>query len=335
MIGQYVALASYTVLLWDHAVTFGDEVRYIWRRRKGPLIWLFLLNRYLTPLSFIVNLFAYFSEIWTPEKFVRYEGSMTVIGINTSALMMLLRIYAMYEKNIKVVVLVAATFTVELGMNAWLLTKGIVTACTMIFDITDVPSVVVASSAWLPLLYDTIVLALTVKRSFSTARHPSIGRTMRILLKEGIWYYSVIFCITLILTVMIVSAPDGLKNVTAHMTVAMMSRITLHLKKEAHRPSDNLGAHDTYELRSVVHASSGSVGTSAINFAHVNRRNNLAAAQMTISVQECFVTHDDHGREVAMPQSLKKVAQVNHHERKSWEGDEEWIELTGMPISRT
>ena len=50
---------------------------------------------------------------------------MTVIGINTSALMMLLRIYAMYEKNIKVVVLVAATFTVELGMNAWLLTKGI------------------------------------------------------------------------------------------------------------------------------------------------------------------------------------------------------------------
>ena len=48
-----------------------------------------------------------------------------MIGINTSALMMLLRIYAMYEKNIKVVVLVAATFTVELGMNAWLLTKGI------------------------------------------------------------------------------------------------------------------------------------------------------------------------------------------------------------------
>jgi hypothetical protein len=50
-------------------------------------------------------------------------------------------------------------------------------------------------------------------------------------------YYSVICSITLVLTIMIVSAPPGLKNITAQMelllTVAMMSRITLSLKKTA------------------------------------------------------------------------------------------------------
>ena len=50
---------------------------------------------------------------------------MTVIGINTSALMMLLRIYAMYDKNMRIVLFAAAIFVTEVGMNAWLLTKGI------------------------------------------------------------------------------------------------------------------------------------------------------------------------------------------------------------------
>ena len=59
------------------------------------------------------------------KHFVRYEGAMTVIGINIASLMMLLRMYAMYEKRKVVVVLVALVFVLELGTNAWLLTHGI------------------------------------------------------------------------------------------------------------------------------------------------------------------------------------------------------------------
>ena len=50
---------------------------------------------------------------------------MTVIGINIASLMMLLRVYAMYEKRKVIVVLVALVFVLELGTNAWLLTHGI------------------------------------------------------------------------------------------------------------------------------------------------------------------------------------------------------------------
>ncbi|KAG0704838.1 hypothetical protein DFH29DRAFT_910086, partial [Suillus ampliporus] len=42
----FVAIASFTVLCWDHIITFGDEVRsLIWCKRKGPLGYLFLLVR--------------------------------------------------------------------------------------------------------------------------------------------------------------------------------------------------------------------------------------------------------------------------------------------------
>jgi hypothetical protein len=71
---------------------------------------------------------------------------MTVIGINTTALMMLLRysrlfaivylvtnihisIYAMYSGKPLVVVGVAIAFCIEFGVNAWLLSHGIGT-CT-------------------------------------------------------------------------------------------------------------------------------------------------------------------------------------------------------------
>ncbi|KAJ3532098.1 hypothetical protein NM688_g7474 [Phlebia brevispora] len=176
----YMGFLSFTILVWEHMITFGDEVEYIWKGHKGlrvyletldcpsltvahaTVAYLFFLNRYLTPFGFIINLFAYLSPSWTPEvsttivtlanhspvcfhrgpysshyhlgpanmvtarcqHFVRYEGSMTVIGINTTALMMLLRVYAMYSTRLRVVAGVAALFLVELGVNAWLLAHG-------------------------------------------------------------------------------------------------------------------------------------------------------------------------------------------------------------------
>ncbi|KAH9891725.1 hypothetical protein C8Q73DRAFT_700573 [Cubamyces lactineus] len=243
--------------------------------------------------------------------FVRYEGSMTVIGINTTALMMLLRIYAMYERKKAVVVLVAAIFCVELGVNAWLLTHGVAvrhqngitgTACTMIFDPDKVKGPIASASAWLPLLYDTVVLAFTLKRTYRGLKNPTAGRIMRVLMKEGLMYYSVIFTITLILTLMIIFAPDGLKNLTAQteylMTVAMMSRITLHLKKQAHKSWDSWGLQG-----SSIDSSSPASPTSRYGGLRFARGGGFVSAgtAMNISIQEYSVVHDDRGDEVQLP----------------------------------
>lgn len=60
----YVGLVGFTILVWDHLVTSGDEIEFIWKGRKGILVYLFLLNRYLTPLVFIINLVAYTLPSW-------------------------------------------------------------------------------------------------------------------------------------------------------------------------------------------------------------------------------------------------------------------------------
>jgi hypothetical protein len=250
LITNFVGFAGFTVLIWDHIDTFVDEVEYIWKGKKGPLVYLFLLNRYLTPLGFMVNLFAYLSPVWTPEKcqhFIRYEGSMTVIGIEVVGLMMLLRVYAMWYQKKWIVGFIASILVVETGINAWLLTHGqavvhspIVHSCTMIFE----PSLSkpASSSAWIPLLYDTFVVILTLCRTVPSVRHRTASHIVKVLLEDGLLYYSVIFSINLVLTLMIIFAPPGLKNITAQLelllTVAMMSRITLNLKKQAAKQAE-------------------------------------------------------------------------------------------------
>ncbi|KAH9029015.1 hypothetical protein EDB84DRAFT_252647 [Lactarius hengduanensis] len=243
-------VASFTILVWDHIITFPDEVELIWKGGKGHVVYLFFLNRYLIPLSFVVNLWAYFSLEGTLgsqscSHFVRFEGSMTMIGISVVALMLFLRIRALYAGQLVVQAIVISILLTFVGVNSWLLTHGIpvphylATSCTMIVD-PHVPAWIASSTAWIPLLYDTVVVSLTLYRTggalYSASK--STGEIFRVMLREGLLYYSAICTVTLAFTIMIVSADPSVRNITAQLelclTVAMMSRITLHLKRFGH-----------------------------------------------------------------------------------------------------
>ncbi|KAJ6511926.1 hypothetical protein C8R47DRAFT_1291422 [Mycena vitilis] len=267
---NFVGFASFSLLVWDHAITFDDEVELIWKGKKGPIIYLFIINRYFTPLGFMVNLFAYLSPTWTVEvrinirpdrlkwhvhhsrppeptvlrctHFIRYEGCTVAIAVEMVGLMMLLRINALYPRRKWITGMLAFLLLVETGINIWLISRGEpvlhnrasgVHACSMVFD--PQISVAATASAWYPLMYDSIVFALTVNRTLPSIRKKEAGYIIKKLLEDGLLYYSVIFAITFVLTFMIVGAPPGVKNIAAQMeqllTVAMMSRITLSLKK--------------------------------------------------------------------------------------------------------
>ncbi|KAG1781205.1 hypothetical protein EV702DRAFT_1266153 [Suillus placidus] len=277
----YVGIVGFTILIWDHLVTSGDEVRhwqiapefgetqhstqieFIWQGRKGISVYLFLLvcicignicklkphmhgsmsqNRYLTPLGFVVNLVAYNLPSWDStscQHFVRYEGAMTAIGIEIVGLMMLLRVIAMYRYQRVAVVVAIFLLLVWIAVTAWLLSYAgpvihadRVHSCTMVFNSGSIAS----ASAWLPLLYDTYVFGLTLNRTLPSIRNKEAGHVIRTLFEDGLLFYSVICTVNLVLTIMIIRAHEGVKNIAAQLelllTVTMMSRITLNIKKQ-------------------------------------------------------------------------------------------------------
>ncbi|KAJ3800854.1 hypothetical protein GGU11DRAFT_771406, partial [Lentinula aff. detonsa] len=126
--------------------------------------YLYLFNRYFTPLGFIVNLFglnfvhtmgccalmltrvlsAYLSPDWTTEvrscrHFIRYEGCTVAIAIEVVGIMMLIRIRAIYSGNKIITSILVGILLVETGINAWLISRGEREAFYLPSDITHHP----------------------------------------------------------------------------------------------------------------------------------------------------------------------------------------------------
>lgn len=56
-----------------------------------------------------------------------------------------------------------------------------------------------SSSAWLPLLYDTVVLALTVNRTLPSLKNKNSSYVMKRLLEDGLIYYTCVLAFLLCL----------------------------------------------------------------------------------------------------------------------------------------
>ncbi|KAG8806561.1 hypothetical protein FRC17_004924, partial [Serendipita sp. 399] len=55
---RYVNYAAFTFMLYDMLLTLADEVKYIWRARWTVIKVVFLINRYVTPIILIGNLYT-------------------------------------------------------------------------------------------------------------------------------------------------------------------------------------------------------------------------------------------------------------------------------------
>ncbi|KAG1885250.1 hypothetical protein F4604DRAFT_1730746 [Suillus subluteus] len=213
---NYVGIVGFTILVWDHIIEL------IWQRPKKILVYLFLLNRYLTPLIFIVNLVAYTLPSWDDTScrhFVRYEGATTAVGIEIVGLMMLLRVIAMYKNQWAAIAPAVFLLLAWIVVTAWLLSHGepVLHSDHVHYVSSETLSSgsIASATAWLPLLYDTYVFGLTLNRTLPSIRNKEVGHVFHTLFADGLLFYSVICTVNLVLAIMIVRAHEGIKNIAA------------------------------------------------------------------------------------------------------------------------
>ncbi|KAG2079948.1 uncharacterized protein F5147DRAFT_784630 [Suillus discolor] len=143
---KFVAIVSFTILCWDHMITFVDEVDLIWCKHKGLAGYLFLLNRYITPLGFVVNIIdesVLTLPNWPTKRFVasdlkmtgiklllscrnfvRYQGAMVILGVSIAELIMLMRVHALYRECRLVIAAIGLLLLVQVAFEAYLMALG-------------------------------------------------------------------------------------------------------------------------------------------------------------------------------------------------------------------
>jgi len=194
---------------------------------------------------------------------------MTAIGIEIVALIMLIRVYALYhdQNKFRPIIVLAFILLVETGVNIWLIAmhgqavhipepeSKFWRPCTMIFD-GGLNRLAATAWVWIPLLYDTVVLLFVLYRTIPSIRNKELeaGQIVRTIFHDGLLYYCSIVAVTLPPIIMISnsSTRNGVINVAAQLqlliTVTMMSRLTLHLKKQGQSSASHHGDGSIHEI---------------------------------------------------------------------------------------
>ncbi|KAJ3561483.1 hypothetical protein NP233_g10166 [Leucocoprinus birnbaumii] len=220
--GKYFQLAAFAMLVYDHILTFSQEVDRIWLHRISAATVLFLVNRYGTLIQFIIVV----------------TGLLAV-----GQLVMILRVYAIYDRNIRVLaflmVLWAAQIVISIyGLRTGFpapLSKGLV-GCILNGEGPLFPSVWIA-----PLVTDSVIFFLTINRTKHYLHHllspfmsEAAAKALMILVRDGTMYFFVIFMANLLNTLMFFLGPPDIKAIAASfsqlLTCTMLSRLVLNLR---------------------------------------------------------------------------------------------------------
>lgn len=295
MAAKLYSLASCVMLFYDIMLTFADEVEIIWMQpRWSHMTLLWALNRYITPLAFIVVTAAFHMD-WPSEvcdRYVLFPAALKVVTASVVGTIFVIRLYAIYNKSRLIAGFGSALLVAQLAVKIWSFTDG----TALILPEGLVGCILVGRSqnrfvfTWVAeLVFDTIVFAMTLWRTLQQYQlqrdHLRHGRVslIALIMRDGIAYFAVIFGANALTVGFYVWAPRNLKAMNATfgtlITSLMVSRLILNLKTAVRTPDPvnlNTSVIQTYEEAIEMRESSSDIKLHPIQ---LNRTNLLNTRQ--------------------------------------------------------
>lgn len=242
MAAKMYSLASCVMLYYDICITMKDEVERIWLQPKYTIVTiLFALNRYLTPLIYVVIIVSFHMPwpIDVCDRYILYPEATKVVTCAIIGVIFILRVHAIYGRSKKVTALTSAALVAELAIKIYAFTDGTrlhlpdgIVGCILVG--TNNTRYVFS---WIAELgFDTLVFVMTMWRTWVLYRQQG-ARPMSLLslvIRDGVIYFIVIFLANLATVLLFLTAPPDIKAFNASfstiITTLMVSRLILNLK---------------------------------------------------------------------------------------------------------
>ncbi|KAJ7053659.1 hypothetical protein C8F01DRAFT_1165782 [Mycena amicta] len=238
---DYLALPGLTLLFWDHILTFGDEVRFLWRRQRTLSTYCFLLNRYTALFGDIAILYFTFYSI--PAEACKsvnlFRQLLLILNQTLICFLLTVRIYALYGRGSKLWMYLTGAACCLLALSLWAISGR------RSYPLVGVGGCHLGNSQdtgihlavpWEALfLYDCLIVVALFWKSFSATRTSGKRDTtlLGLLIRDGSVYFVAMASANLANILTFYLTDDLLRGclstLASCLSVTMMSRLMLNL----------------------------------------------------------------------------------------------------------
>ncbi|KAI0635333.1 hypothetical protein C8Q77DRAFT_1107469 [Trametes polyzona] len=246
-IHNYLHLTGVVVLYYDYFLTFGEELARVWKKPRSVSSILFFLNRYLPILGDIAvntgNFYVFPNERGC-RQYAFFRQLLLIINQVVVCFILFLRTYALYGRDIRILVLVVGVGMILLAVACWSIVgqhqdielRG---GCHLLAERMTAIRLAVSWEALFA--FDLMVFTLTVCKTFrerfrhrvTSGRHDIIT----LILRDGSMYFAVMasvnFANTLTFYFLEPVLRGCLSTLASSVSVTMMSRLMLNLQGSA------------------------------------------------------------------------------------------------------
>ncbi|EJU04367.1 hypothetical protein DACRYDRAFT_20921 [Dacryopinax primogenitus] len=251
---QYALVGAFVWLMYDYVLCIGLEVKYVWFAPWGLPKLLYVWTRYLGILLMALMVWTSSASNGNPRNCVAFFnietwGSVWMMGTVSSIL--LLRIYAMYERSRKVAIFGVVISVGQVIAACVILGTQLVTVYTPPTLLTqfDFSGCFVGESPpalvtyWIArLVFDSLLLVMVGYKM--THRYVSYNKTdlLDIMIKDNVSTFIFIFCVQSVNLFTFRLAPNELASVALPFSIAtdiiMSTRLILHIREAFFGPGE-------------------------------------------------------------------------------------------------
>ncbi|GBE84248.1 hypothetical protein SCP_0602260 [Sparassis crispa] len=232
---RYSELASSMIIVYDHLITFNDELELIWNSSLSLGKCLFLVNRYYALVSVFFNNYALFSPSITDSvslHWYKWQGWTGVVTFVLAEMILQLRLYALYFFSKKVLIIMASTCIIATAFSAvvmgWVL-SGISASSDAIPGIKFCVATGVSHhfwTFWVPMLVsESVLCVLALYRGFENYYGGTLFRTgkrlVEVLIRDSVFYFVVMFATYLVNAIVFIVGTSNEVEVPIGFAVAL------------------------------------------------------------------------------------------------------------------
>ncbi|CAK5272337.1 unnamed protein product [Mycena citricolor] len=233
-------IVGIVILYWDHILMLGDEIHILWlrpARRSKSAYWFFAI-RYTAFVGNLLITLGMFYPTVSPELVLVFMQALV-------AMVMFLRIYALYNRSRRVLAGLIAVCIPLVALIAWSLVGQktrpapmLSGGCNLLMSRRTSNHVV---GAWFALfMYDSVIFGLTIYKTYSTWRRAGSPEHLPIhalIFRDGVLYFGALALINFsnIITFYL-GGPllrGSMSTFASCVSVSLMARLMLNLHRKA------------------------------------------------------------------------------------------------------